>query len=212
MNQDKKKIAILVSGRGSNMEAIIRASKDLSYSVAVVVSDRGGIPAIEKAKKTGIPVHVVERKAFANRDAFERQLVDTIKAYHVDLIVLAGFMRILGMTFLSEFENRVLNIHPSLLPAFAGMHAQRQAIEYGVKISGLTIHFVDKGLDSGPVIFQYPVAVDVDDDEESLSAKILKYEHKFYPMVIDIVASGAFEIKGRKVILKRAFRGAKWEL
>ena len=195
---------ILVSGRGSNMEALIRARTEkrvTGYDVVVVATENPLAPAIEKAQKLHVPVEVVDRKAFNSRKGFERRLIDVLETYGVELVVLAGFMRILGPDFLQRFEGRILNIHPSLLPAFPGLDAQTQAWDYGVKVSGLTIHFVDQGVDTGPIIFQYPVPVLETDTSQSLAQRILEYEHKFYPQIVDIVARGMYVIEGRWVRL-----------
>jgi len=160
-------------------------------------------PALAKAADRGIPTRVVRKRSFVDQQAFEAAIGDALDEYRVDLVVLAGFMRLLSPYFVRRFQGRILNIHPSLLPAFPGLEAQAQAWQYGTKVSGLTIHFVDEGLDSGPVIFQYPVPVEEGDTPEDLAARILRYEHKFYPLVIDLVVAGDFRMEGRRVMLLR---------
>ena len=204
-----KRIGILVSGRGSNMEAIVRASKQglVDYDVAVCISDKARAPAVQKARDLGVPAVVVRKRDYPDRGAFEQAMGDVLGKHNVDLVVLAGFMRLLSGVFVRRFPGRIVNIHPSLLPAFPGLNAQAQAWEHGVKVSGLTIHFVDEGLDSGPIIFQYPVPVFPGDTADDLAARILVYEHRFYPLVIDAVVAGDFEIQGRRVLLKRKIKG-----
>jgi len=205
----KKRIGILVSGRGSNMESIVRASLDnsVSYDVAVCVSDKARAKAVEKAGAMGIPAVVVRKKDYADRDAFEDAMADVLDGYSVDLVVLAGFMRLLSPHFIRRFPNRIVNIHPSLLPSFPGLDAQAQAVAHGARVSGLTIHFVNEGLDSGPIIFQYPVPVLPGDSASDLADRILQFEHEFYARAIDLVVSGDFHLDGRRVFLEREIKG-----
>ncbi len=187
-------IGILVSGRGSNMENILQA-KDLPVDVAVVISDNPRAQALEKARKQGVRAVCIERKN--TKREFEEEIVRELAG--VDLVVLAGFMRILSPWFVGIYEGRIMNIHPSLLPAFPGLDACRQAIEYGVRLSGCTVHFVDAKMDHGPVILQTAVPVFADDTVESLAERILREEHKLYPQAIRLYAEGRLRIEGRRV-------------
>lgn len=196
------RLGILVSGRGSNMEAILRVAGEggLGAVPALVLSDQPGAAALAKAEAAGVRTAVVRRGDFASQDAFEAALVAALRAAGVELVVLAGFMRLLGRTLLSAFPGRVLNIHPSLLPSFPGLHAQRQALEYGVKVSGCTVHFVDEEVDHGPIILQAAVAVEPGDTEEILARRILAEEHRLYPKAIRMVAEGRVRLAGRLVV------------
>ena len=189
---------MLASGRGSNFAAILDTieNQGLPAEVAVVVSDRSEALALERARLHGIATTVVMPRDYPDRAAFDRVVVERLQAAGVQLVVLAGFMRIVTPVFLAAFPGRVLNIHPALLPAFPGLHAQRQAIEHGVKISGCTVHLVDEGVDSGPILMQRAVEVRDDDDEESLAARILVEEHKLYPEVIRRIATGEIRLAG----------------
>lgn len=187
-------IGILVSGRGSNMENILQA-KDLPVDVAVVISDNPRAQALEKARKQGVRAVCIERKN--TKREFEEEIVRELAG--VDLVVLAGFMRILSPWFVGIYEGRIMNIHPSLLPAFPGLDACRQAIEHGVRLSGCTVHFVDAKMDHGPVILQTAVPVFADDTVESLAERILREEHKLYPQAIRLYAEGRLRIEGRRV-------------
>lgn len=197
------RIGILVSGRGSNMEAIIDACKQgrIDGEVVLVLSDREDAPAIEKAKKKGVDamyIHPGKKKYSLVGDA-EEEYIRVLKEYRVDLVCLAGFMRIIKKRFLQEFKNRIMNIHPSLLPSFPGLEAQRQAWEYGVKFSGCTVHFVDETVDGGPIILQAVVPVFDDDTPETLAERILKEEHRIYPEAVQLFAEGRLKIEGRRV-------------
>jgi phosphoribosylglycinamide formyltransferase 1 len=198
-----KRLAILLSGRGSNFEAIAdRIAKGLlEAEIAVVVSNRPEARGLAVARERGIHAMVLPSKGL-DREAYDRSLLEELRKYDVDLVCLAGYMRILSAGFVREFAQRILNIHPSLLPAFPGLDAQHQALEYGVKLSGCTVHFVDEYLDAGPVLLQAAVPVYDDDTEESLSARILKEEHRIYPEAIRIVLRGDYRIEGRRVVLK----------
>ncbi len=184
------------------MDAI--AAGRLPAQVVVVLSDKQGAVALERARAAGIPAEFVDPASFPSREAFDRRLAERLKAYGVDLVVLAGFMRILSPAFVRAFPGRIMNIHPSLLPAFPGLHAQRQALEYGVKVSGCTVHFVDEGLDSGPIIMQAAVPVREGDTEESLAARILEQEHRLYPDAIRLFAEGRLQVEGRQVRIREA--------
>lgn len=201
-----RRIGVLISGRGSNLQAIIDATRDgrLDAVVAVVVSNRAEALGLQRARDANIPTAVIDHRAFPGREAFERALVDELRRHDVALVCLAGFMRLLGPTFLEAFPNRILNIHPSLLPAFPGLHAQRQAFHYGVKISGATVHLVTAELDAGPIVLQAAVPVRHDDTEETLAARILVEEHRIYPEAIRIVLDGRWRIEGRRFIVEPA--------
>lgn len=187
------RLAVLVSGRGSNLQAIIDAirAKRLEASIDLVVSDVADAPAIDRARVGGIPVAVVRRRDYPARAEFERALAEAVEKARPDLVVLAGFMRLLGPAFLDRFSGRVINIHPSLLPAFPGLEAQRQALEYGVRFTGCTVHYVDYGMDSGAVIDQRVVEVMPGDDVDSLSARILEQEHD---LLVDVIRRMGTEI------------------
>jgi phosphoribosylglycinamide formyltransferase-1 len=201
-----RRLGVLISGRGSNLQAIIDATRDgrLDAVVAVVISNRADAPGLQRARDAGIPTAVIDHRAFPSREAFDRALVDELRRHDVALVCLAGFMRLLGPAFLQAFPDRILNIHPSLLPAFPGLHAQRQAFEYGVKISGATVHLVTAELDAGPIVLQAAVPVRHDDTEETLAARILVEEHRIYPEAIRIVLDGRWRIEGRRFLVEPA--------
>jgi phosphoribosylglycinamide formyltransferase-1 len=186
------RLAVLASGRGSNLQALVDAGErgEMGGTVALVVSDNPGSYALERAKKHGIPSRVVERKGFASRQAFDSELANIVEVSGVDMVALAGFMRIISPAFLSRFPGKVINIHPSLLPAFPGLDAQKQALQYGVKISGCTVHYVDDGVDTGPIIIQSAVPVLPGDTVERLSERILEQEHIIYPKAVTMIACG----------------------
>lgn len=186
------RIAVLASGRGSNLQALVDAGESgrMDGKVALVVSDNPGAYALERAKEHGIPSRVIERKNFASRRDFDSAFADAVEDSGVDIVALAGFMRIISPSFLHRFPGKVINIHPSLLPAFPGLDAQKQALEYGVKITGCTVHFVDEGVDTGPIIIQSAVPVLPDDTVELLSARILQQEHIIYPKAVTMIARG----------------------
>lgn len=198
----EKIIGVLASGRGSNFQAIIDniAKHSLNVKIGVLVCDQKDAYAVERAKIAGIPFAVIARKDFATKDDFERAMSETLKSYGVQLVVLAGFMRLLGDSFIREWQSRIMNIHPSLLPSFPGLHPQRQAIEYGAKVSGCTVHFVDEGMDSGPVILQKAVSVLDNDTEDSLADRILNEEHKLYTEAIKLWSEDRLRIEGRLVV------------
>jgi phosphoribosylglycinamide formyltransferase-1 len=200
----KTKIAILISGRGSNMLALadaIREGRVPETEIAVVISDQPNAAGLAHAESQNVTTAVVERRG-RSRHEHDRELVTVLQEHRVDFVCLAGYMRLLSSHFLSTFQNRILNIHPSLLPAFPGLDAQRQALEHGVKFTGCTVHFVDETLDGGPIIAQRIVPVLDDDTEETLSTRILEEEHKLYAEALAIVASGTYEIVGRRVVRK----------
>ncbi|MFE8597185.1 phosphoribosylglycinamide formyltransferase [Archangium violaceum] len=198
----RTKLGVLVSGSGSNLQALLDAcaKPDFPAEVALVVSNVPTAFALERAKKAGVPSVVLEHKAFGSRADFEKALVEKLVSAGVEWVCLAGFMRLLGVDFLGHFAGRVLNIHPSLLPAFTGLHAQRQALERGVKVAGCTVHFVDPGMDTGPIIAQAAVPVLPGDDEAALTARILKEEHRLYPLVVKLVTTGVVRLEGGRVV------------
>lgn len=202
MGIGKVPLGILISGRGSNMVALVEAARDgrLSADIRIVVSNRPDAPGLQKAQELGVPTLALDHRAFPSREAFDQALADELEARGVVFVALAGFMRVLTPVFLRRFPNRVLNIHPALLPSFPGVHAQRQALEYGVKITGCTVHFVDEGVDTGPIVAQVAVPVLDDDTEETLSARILEQEHRVYPMALEAVITGQVRIEGRRVL------------
>ncbi len=195
------RVGVLASGRGSNLQAILDAAArgELPAQVVVVVSDRGDALALERARAAGVPAVFVDPARYPSRADFEAEIARLLEAHGVELVVLAGYMRVLGPAFVAAFRNRIMNIHPSLLPAFPGLHAQRQALEHGVKVAGCTVHFVDEGVDTGPIILQAAVPVLEDDTEESLAARILEQEHRLYPEAIRLYAAGRLRVEGRRV-------------
>jgi phosphoribosylglycinamide formyltransferase 1 len=198
----KKRIGVLLSGRGSNFEALadsIAAGRIPSAEIAIVVSNREGAPGIQRAVARGIPARVIPSKGL-EREAYDRQVVTVLNEHKVELVCLAGYMRLLSAYFVAAFPQRILNIHPSLLPSFPGLESQKQALEYGVKFAGCTVHFVDENLDAGPIVLQAAVAVADNDTEDSLSARILKEEHRIYSEAVKIVLEGKYKIEGRRVI------------
>jgi phosphoribosylglycinamide formyltransferase-1 len=182
-------LGVLISGRGSNLQAILNACRDgkLDARVGVVISNVAGAPGLDHARAAGVPVEILPHGDFRSREEYDAALVDRLRAHGVELVCLAGFMRLLSPVFVRAFPGRILNVHPSLLPAFPGLHAQRQALEHGVKVTGATVHLVDEELDHGPILVQRAVPVLEDDDEESLSARILEQEHLIYPEAIALV-------------------------
>jgi len=198
----QRNIGVLISGRGSNLQAIIDAIGDgrLDARIALVISNRPDAYGLERARQAGIETLVRDHKAWPSREAYEAVLVEDLRARNVQLVCLAGFMRLLGATFVDAFPTRILNIHPALLPSFPGLHAQRQALEHGVKFSGATVHVVDTNLDAGPIVMQAVVPVFTDDTEDSLSARILAEEHRIYPEAIQRVLDREWRIDGRRLV------------
>ena len=198
------KIAVLASGSGTNLQAIIEdvMSGYIPAEIKIVLSDKPDAYALTRAENAGIKTQAVLPKNYASREEFDAELVKILKENDVEYVALAGYMRLLSKTFLDAFPNRVVNIHPALLPSFPGIHGQRDAVEYGVKVSGCTVHFVDENMDHGPIIAQAPVPVLDDDTEETLKARILEQEHILFPHVLRLIAEGKVEIQGRKVIIK----------
>ena len=202
---NKLRIGILVSGRGSNLQAIIDNIEKgvLAAELAVVISDQADAFALERARTHNIPgVHVSAKGYKGKRDEYDALLVQVLQKHHVELVVLAGFMRIITPTLLKAFPRRVINIHPALLPSFPGLHVQKAALEHGVKFSGCTVHFVDEGMDTGPIIIQAVVPVLDNDTEDTLSARILTQEHKIYSRAIQFFAEGRLQVEGRTVRVK----------
>ena len=197
-------IAVLVSGRGSNLQAIIDSIESgyLKARIRVVISDVEEAYALQRARKHGIKAIFVNPKKFISKQLYEKEILRILKVHDVELVLLAGYMRIVGNTLLSAFKNRILNIHPALLPAFPGLHAQKQALEHGVKVAGCTVHFVDETIDNGPIILQRCVEVKEDDTEESLAERILKQEHKIYPEAVKLFLENRLRIEGRRVRIR----------
>jgi phosphoribosylglycinamide formyltransferase 1 len=200
-----KRIGVLLSGRGSNFEALadsVAASRIPNAEIAVVISNREGAPGIERAKQRKIPARVIPSKGL-ERETYDRQVVAVLQEHEVDLVCLAGYMRLLSPFFVASYPQRILNIHPSLLPSFPGLESQRQALEYGAKFTGCTVHFVDENLDAGPIILQATVPVRDDDTETTLSARILAEEHRIYSEAVRLVLEGKYKIAGRRVTINK---------
>ena len=195
------KLGVLISGNGSNLQSIIDHIEkgSLTAVIKIVISNNPNAYGITRAKKHRIPFVVLKNGDFKNKEEFDLELIRILESKCVDLVILAGFMRIISPTILKAFPQKIMNIHPALLPSFPGIHGQKQALEYGVKISGCTVHFVDEGVDTGPIIIQSAVQVFDDDTEETLAARILTDEHRIYPQAIQLFAEGKIEIKGRKI-------------
>lgn len=195
------RIGVLASGRGSNLQAIIDEveQKRLNAEIAVVISDKMDAVALDRARKHNVPAVFIDPKGFKNREEYERKVVEVLQEKNTELVVLAGYMLIVGKPLLSAFSSRIINIHPALIPSFPGLHAQKQAVDFGVRYSGCTIHFVDESLDAGPVILQAVVRVLEKDDEESLSRRILRQEHRILPEAIRLFSEKRLVIYGRKV-------------
>jgi phosphoribosylglycinamide formyltransferase-1 len=198
------RIGVLISGRGTNLQALIDAQgrQELRGEIAVVVSNKSRAPGIERAKKAGIPVEIITKKMFPNRRDFDTHLIKILKHAQVDLIVLAGYMRLLTQQFIDEFRSRIINVHPSLLPAFKGVRSQWQAIEHGVKVSGCSTHFVTYEMDSGPIILQRAVPVLNNDTGLSLADRILPEEHRLLVRSVNLFCEGKLSIEGDRVIIK----------
>lgn len=195
------KIGVLVSGRGSNLQAIMDRIADgyLPLEIAVVISDKVDAYGLERAAGAGIPTRAISRKSCSSKEEFENKITAVLETYDCELVVLAGFMRILSADFVNHWEHKIINIHPAILPSFPGLHGQKQAADYGVKVAGCTVHFVDAGTDSGPIILQKVVPAYFEDDEDTLAARILVEEHKAMPEALKLWAEGKLEIIGRKV-------------
>ena len=200
-----KRIAVLASGRGSNFQAVIEAigARSIPAVCVALITDNPKAYAIERAQKADVPVIVLDYASFPSKDAYEHALLAAMQQQKADLFVLAGYMRILGTAIVQAFPQKIVNIHPALLPSFTGLHAQRQAVQYGVKVAGCTVHFVDENLDCGPIILQKCVPVLRDDDEDSLAERILIEEHTCYPEAIRLFCEDRLEIAGRTVRIRR---------
>ncbi len=205
---NKVGIGVLVSGNGSNLQSIIDhiESGTLDVEIRMVISNNPGAYALERCIKHGIPTAVVNHHEFGTREGFDRRIITILQSSGVELVIMAGFMRILSHEFFRAFPLRIMNIHPALLPAFPGTNVQQKAVEYGVKFSGCTVHFADEGVDSGPIIIQSVVPVYDDDDANTLSARILKEEHKIYPQAIQYYAERKIEVNGRRVYIRNGQR------
>ena len=197
-------IGVLVSGSGTNLLAIIEAIKEgeINGVIRIVISDKHDAFALKRARFYNIKTNSINPEGFDSREGYDKEIVSILKEKEVELVVLAGYMKILSPYFINAFKDKIMNIHPALLPSFPGLHVQKKAIDYGVKVSGCTVHFVDEGLDSGPIIMQKAVKVKENDTEETLAKRILKQEHKIYPRAIQLFAEERLEIIGRKVLIK----------
>tara|TARA_B100001123_G_scaffold312400_1_gene349396 strand:- start:1926 stop:2549 length:624 start_codon:yes stop_codon:yes gene_type:complete len=202
MTENNRRLGILISGRGSNLQSIIDAVAEdrLVAVIAVVVSNEPGAAGLQRARLAGIETLVIDHRTFPSRSAYDTALVEALRGYNVGLVCLAGFMRLLGKGFVDAFSGRILNIHPSLLPAFPGLHGQQQALEYGVRVTGATVHIVTPDLDAGPIVMQASVAIGEDDTVQSLSERILVEEHRIYPEAIARLLSGRWRIEGRRFV------------
>jgi phosphoribosylglycinamide formyltransferase-1 len=200
----KINVGVLASGRGSNLQAIVDATKarKLDAKVVVVLSDKKEAEALERARRHNIPAIYLSSKDYSSRELYDQAVVKSLQEYAVDLVVLAGYMRIITSVLINPYRNRVMNVHPSLLPAFPGLHAQRQALEHGVKVTGATVHFVEEQVDHGPIILQAAVSIQPTDTEETLSARILEQEHRIYPLAIQWFSEGRLKIIGRRVMIE----------
>ncbi|HMF49398.1 MAG TPA: phosphoribosylglycinamide formyltransferase [Candidatus Saccharimonadales bacterium] len=196
-------IGVLISGGGTNLQAIIDAieAKDLDAEICVVLSNQADAYGLARAKQHGIATAVLDHKSFASREDYDQAVVDVLRARGVELVILAGFMRLLSPVFIKAYSNRIMNIHPSLLPSFPGLHVQKKALDHGVRFAGCTVHFVNEECDEGPIIIQAVVPVYPDDDEATLAARILKQEHRIYPRAIQLYAEGQLHVTGRKVLV-----------
>jgi len=204
VSESGRVLGVLISGRGSNLQAILDAvaTGSLNAQVGIVLSNVASAPGLERAKQAGVPTVVLSHNEFSSREEFDHRIIEILRYHKVDLVCLAGFMRLLSPVLLRAYPERILNIHPSLLPAFVGLHAQRQAVKYGAKVSGATVHLVDEDLDHGPILLQQAVPVQDDDDEETLSERILEQEHQLYPKAIGLVLDGKARVEGRRVVIR----------
>jgi len=199
----KLPLGVLISGNGTNLQAIIDAieEKRLDAVIKIVLSNKEEALGLARAQRHGIPAQVIDHKKYPSREAFDQAMIDVLKAQGVELVLLAGFMRLLSPLFVKTFSNRIMNIHPALLPAFPGLHVQKKAVEHGVRIAGCTVHFVNEECDEGPIIIQAAVPVFPDDTDESLSARILEQEHRIYPRAVQLYSEGRLRVVGRKVFV-----------
>ncbi|HEX9664099.1 MAG TPA: phosphoribosylglycinamide formyltransferase [Candidatus Binatia bacterium] len=196
-------IGVLISGGGTNLQAIIDAieAKRLDAAIKLVLSNKADAYGLVRAKNHGIATEILDHRNYPSRESYDRAVIDTLRAHGVELVVLAGFTRLLSPVFVKAYSNRIMNIHPALLPSFPGLHVQKKAVEYGVRFSGCTVHFVNDECDEGPIIIQAVVPVFADDTEEKLAARILKEEHRIYPRAIQLYAEGRLRVDGRRVIV-----------
>jgi phosphoribosylglycinamide formyltransferase-1 len=197
-------IGVLISGGGTNLQSIVDAveTRKLDAKIQLVLSNKADAFGLERARKHGIATEVLDHKAFAGREAYDQAVVDLLRARGVELVVLAGFMRLLSPVFVKAYSNRIMNIHPALLPAFPGLHVQKKAVEHGVRFAGCTVHFVNEECDEGPIIIQAVVPVFPGDTEDTLAARILQQEHRIYPRAIQLYAEGRLTVVGRKVLVE----------
>ena len=204
-------IGVLISGRGSNLQALIDAIEDrrLQVRIAIVISNRADAPGLARAARAGIDTLVLDHRAASSREAYDRQLAQELRARGVRLVCLAGFMRLIGAPLLEAFPNAILNVHPSLLPAFPGVDAQRQALQYGVKVTGATVHLVTPELDGGPILLQAAVPVFDDDSVDTLSARILEQEHRLYPLAVQMLLDGEWRLEERRFVVMERPAGAQ---
>ena len=200
----KKRLAVFISGRGSNFRAIAEQVKkgNINGDIVLVISDNSNANGLQYARENNFPTEVFEYNKDTDRDEYFKSIMDLIKSKKIDLIILAGFMRVLSPNIVNEYSNRIINIHPALLPSFPGTHAQKQALDYGVKMSGCTVHFVDNGVDTGPIIKQVAVDVKYDDTEDSLSDRILEKEHTIFPEAVKLFCENRLMVSGRRVEIK----------
>lgn len=196
-------IAVLISGRGTNLQSIINAveEKRLDAKIEIVLSNKADAFGLERAKKHGVSTVVLDHKSYSSREAYDQAVVELLQKRGVELVVLAGFMRLLSPAFIKAYSNRIMNIHPALLPSFPGLQVQKKAVEHGVRFAGCTVHFVNEECDEGPIIIQAVVPVFADDTEETLGARILKQEHRIYPQAIQLYAENRLRVVGRKVLV-----------
>jgi len=196
-------IGVLISGGGTNLQSIIDAieAKQLDAKIQFVLSNKADAHGLVRAKNHGIPTEVLDHKSFPSREAYDQAAVDLLHGRGVELVVLAGFMRLLSPVFIKAYSNRIMNIHPALLPAFPGLQVQKKALDHGVRFAGCTVHFVNEECDEGPIIIQAVVPVFADDSEEALAARILKQEHRIYPRAIQLYAEGRLRVVGRRVLV-----------
>lgn len=201
---DPLMLGVLASGRGSNFQSIINSidSGFLSARIAVLITDKPGAYALERAGKHNIEALIIKPNDFPDKTAYYSHIADELERRGVGLVILAGFMRVVGKALIDRYRNKIMNIHPALLPSFPGLHGHRDAVDYGVKISGCTVHFVDEGVDTGPIIIQAAVPLYHDDTEDTLSERILKQEHRIFPYAIKLYAEGNISVQGRKVVIK----------
>lgn len=199
----KTPLGVLISGNGSNLQAIVDAieEKRLDAVIQVVLSNREEAFGLARAQRHRIPTRVIDHRKYGSREAFDQAMIDVLKEHEVELVLLAGFMRLLSPLFIKTFSNRIMNIHPALLPAFPGLHVQKRAVEHGVRIAGCTVHFVNEECDEGPIIIQAAVPVFPDDTEASLSARILEQEHRIYPKAVQLYSEGRLRVVGRRVFI-----------